>query len=151
MDRAVSARSAIKAGVLGFFLGMFLPFLAIVLAGALAVYFYRRESGVVLPTAIGSRLGGAAGVVATAIQSIYFVVWIFAFHRQKEYIDSMTRVLHQAGADSWIPYMQDSVRVLFTPGGLTFTLIFVMIFALALSAVGGALASLWMRSRTPRA
>lgn len=150
MDRAIAARSAIKAGVLGFFLGMFLPFIAVVLAGALAVYFYRRESGVVPLTAIGSRLGGAAGVVATAIQSIYFVVWIFAFHRQKEYIDSMTRVLHSAGADSWIPYMQDSVRVLFTPGGLAFTLIFVMIFALALSAVGGALASLWMRSRGPQ-
>jgi hypothetical protein len=147
MDRAVAARSAIKAGVLGFLLGMFLPFIAIVLAGALAVYFYRRESGFVLPAALGSRLGGAAGVVATAIQSIYFVIWIFAFHRQKEYVDSMTRVLHQAGADSWILYMQDSVRVLFTPGGLAFTLIFVMIFALALSAVGGAMASLWMRSR----
>ena len=150
MDRTVAARAAIKAGVLGFFLGMFLPFVAIVLAGALAVYFYRRESGIVLRTATGSRLGGAAGVVATAIQSIYFVIWIFVFHRQKEYLDSMTRVLHSAGADSWIPYMQESVRILFTPAGLVFTLIFVMIFALALSAAGGALASLWMRPRDPQ-
>jgi hypothetical protein len=130
---------------------MFLPFLAIVFAGALAVYFYHRESGLVLRPALGSRLGGAAGVVATAIQSIYFVIWIFAFHRQKEYVDSMTRVLHSAGADAWIPYMQDSIRVLFTPGGLAFTLTFVMIIALALSSVGGALASLWMRPRKPSA
>ncbi len=151
MDRGMAVRAAIKAGVLGFFLGMLLPFLAIVLAGALAVYFYRRESGFVLPTKVASRLGGAAGVVAIAIQSIYFIIWIFVFHRQKEYIDSVTRVLHSFGADSSIPDIQSSLRMLFTPAGLAFTLFFVMIFALVLSSVGGALGALWMRSRGPRA
>ena len=151
MDRGVAVRAALKAGVLGFFMGMLLPFLAIVLAGALAVYFYRSESGVVLPTKLASRLGGAAGVVAMAIQSIYFIIWIFVFHRQKEYIDSVARVLHSFGADSSIPDIQSSLQMLFTPAGLAFTLFFVMIFALALSSVGGALGALWMRSRGPRA
>ena len=151
MDRGVAVRSAIKAGVLGFFLGMLLPFLAIVLAGALAVYFYRRESGIVLPTKLASRLGGAAGVVATGIQSIYFIIWIFVFHRQKEYIDSVTRVLHSFGADSSIPDIQSSLRIMFTPAGLAITLFFVMIIALLLSSVGGALGSLWMRPRDPQA
>lgn len=151
MDRALAARSAIKAGVLGFFLGMFLPFLAIVLAGALAVYFYRRESGVALSTALGSRLGSAAGVVAIGIQSIFFTIWIFVFHRQQEYIDSVTRVLHSVGADASIPEIQTSLRTMFTPMGLAFTLFFVMMIALVLASIGGALASLWMRPRHPRA
>ncbi len=151
MDRGFAARAAIKAGVLGFFMGMLLPFLAIVLAGALAVYFYRSESGIVLPTKPASRLGGAAGVVATGIQSLYFIIWIFVFHRQKEYIDSVTRVLHSFGADSSIPDIQASLHTMFTPAGLTVTLVLVMIFALLLSSLGGALGSLWMRPRNPRA
>jgi hypothetical protein len=151
MDRGIAARAAIKAGVLGFFMGMLIPFLSVVLAGTLAVYFYRSQSGIVLPTKLASRLGGAAGVVATGIQSLYFIVWIFVFHRQKEYVDSVTRVLHSFGADSSIPDVQASLHTMFTPAGLTVTLVLVMILALLLSSVGGALGSLWMRPRGPRA
>ena len=150
MNRTIAARAAIKAGVLGFVMGIFLPLLAIVLAGALSVYFYRRESGLVLSTALGSRLGGAAGVVAAALQSIYFVVWLFVFHNQKTYIDSLTRFLHSIGADASLPDIQASIHILFTPGGLAVGLFFVMLVALVLSSVGGALASLWMRSRGPQ-
>src|SRR5208282_5526066 len=46
MDRGIAVRAALKAGVLGVFIGM-IPFLGIVLTGALAVYFYRRESRIV--------------------------------------------------------------------------------------------------------
>jgi hypothetical protein len=151
MDKAVAARAALKAGVLGFFIGMFIPFLAIVAAGALAVFFYRRESGVVLPPASGSRLGGAAGVVAIGMQSIAFTIWILGFHRQQEYIDSVTRFVHSVGADASIPDIQASVRSLFTPAGLAITLFFVMVIALVLASVGGAMASLFLRPRKPKA
>lgn len=150
LDRAVAARAAIKAGVLGFLLGMLIPFLAIMAAGALAVFFYRRESGILLPPAFGSRLGGAAGVVAVGIQSIFFTIWIFVFHRQQEYIDSVTRFAHSMGADASLPGIQASVRSLFTPAGLVIGLFFVMIMALVLASVGGALASLFQRRRNPR-
>jgi len=150
MDRGVAARAALKAGVLGFFIGMLVPFLAIVVAGALAVFFYRRESGLILPPAFGSRLGGAAGVVAIAIQSFFFTIWIFVFHRQKEYIDSVTRFVHSMGADASIPDIQASIRSLFTPAGMVITLFLVMIVALALASLGGALASLFLRFRNPR-
>jgi len=150
MDSRIAARAALKAGVLGFFIGMLIPFLAIVAAGALAVFFYRRESGLVLPPAAGSRLGGAAGVVAIGIQSIFFAIWIFVFHRQQEYIDSVTRFVHSVGADASIPEIQASVRSLFTPVGLVITLFFVMIVALVLASMGGALASLFLRPRNPR-
>jgi hypothetical protein len=150
VDRGVVVRAAIKGGVLGFFLGMLIPFLAIVLAGGLAVFFYRRESGFVLPAAGASRLGAAAGVVAVGIQSVFFIIWIFVFHRQKEYIDSMTRIVHSIGADASIPDVEASVRVLFTPAGLLVTFFLVMILALVLASVGGALASLVLRPRNPR-
>ena len=87
MDRAVAVRAALKAGVLGVFIGM-IPFLGIVLTGALAVFFYRRESGCVLPAALGSRLGGAAGVVVFAINALLITIRIFVFHPQQEYIDT---------------------------------------------------------------
>ena len=66
IDRGTAVRAAIKAGLLGVLIAI-IPLLGIVLTGALAVYFYRRENGFVLPAALGSRLGGAAGVVAFAI------------------------------------------------------------------------------------
>jgi hypothetical protein len=151
MDKAVAARAAIKAGVLGFFIGMFIPFLAIVVAGALAVFFYRRENGILLPPGFGSRLGGAAGVVAIGIQSIFFAFWIFVFHRQKEYIDSVMRFVHLIGADASIPDIQASIRSLLTPAGLVSALFFLMIVAAVLASLGGALASLFLRPRNPRA
>lgn len=150
-DRGIATRAAIKAGVLGFFLGMLLPFIAIVLAGGLAVFFYRRESGFVLSAALASRIGGAAGVVAVAIQSVLFTVYIFIFHRQQDYIDSVTRFVHSVGGDASASDIQASIRSLFTPAGLIVTLFFVMIFAVLLSSAGGALASLFLRPRKPRA
>jgi hypothetical protein len=150
MDRSIAARSAIKAGVLGFFIGMLVPFLAIVVAGGLAVFFYRRESGFVLPVALASRAGGAAGVVAVAIQSFFFAIWIFVFHRQKEYIDSVTRFVHSVGADASIPDIQASIRTMFTPAGMIITLVLAMIVAMVLASIGGALASLLLRPRNPR-
>jgi len=150
LDRAIATRAALQAGVLGYFLGMLIPFLAIVVAGALAVYFYHRKSGLVLTPAFGSRLGGAAGVVAIAIQSVFFTVSIFVFHRQKEYIDSATRFLHSVGGDTSIPDIQTSLRTLFTPRGMMITLFFAMIVGLVLASLGGALASLFLRQRNSR-
>ena len=151
MQRAIAVRAAIKAGVVGFFMGMLIPFLALALAGALAVFFYRRESGLALAPALASRLGGAAGLVAVAVQSFFFTIWIFVFHHQREYIDSVTRFVHSIGADASIPDIQASIRSLFTPAGLIVTLFLVMILALVLASVGGALASLFMRRGNPRA
>jgi hypothetical protein len=56
MDRSIAVRAALKAGVLGVFIGI-IPFLGIALTGALAVFFYRRKSGSTLPAALGARLG----------------------------------------------------------------------------------------------
>ena len=149
MDTRIAVRAALKAGVLGVFIGM-IPFLGIALTGTLAVFFYRRESGLVLPAALGSRLGGAAGVVAFAINALLITVRVFVFHAQQEYTDAVVKILQRLGANAADPHLQASVHNLFTPSGLAITFFFGMIFTLVLASVGGALASLFMRPRNTR-
>jgi hypothetical protein len=146
MDRAVAVRAALKAGVLGVFIGM-IPFLGIVLTGALAVFFYRRESRFVLPAALASRLGGAAGVVIFAINALLVLIRILVFHAQQEYTDYILKIAQRFGANVADPDIQASIHNLFTPSGLAITFFFGMILTVALASVGGALASLLLRLR----
>jgi hypothetical protein len=149
MDRGVAVRAALKAGVLGVFIGM-IPFLGIVLTGALAVFFYRRENGFALPTALGSRLGGAAGVVAFAINALLITIRIFVFHAAQEYTEAILKVVQRFGANAADPDLQASIHNLFTPSGLALTFFFGMIVTVVLASVGGALASLFLRPRNTR-
>ncbi|MGC1786477.1 MAG: zinc ribbon domain-containing protein [Terriglobales bacterium] len=146
LNRKIAVRAALKAGVLGVFIGM-IPFLGIVLTGALAVYFYRRESRLVLPAAFGARLGGAAGVVSFAINALLLTIRIFIFHAQQEYIDFFTRFARTIGANAADPDFQAVIHSLLTPAGLAISFIFGVIFALVLAGAGGALASLFLRPR----
>jgi hypothetical protein len=150
MDRGSAVRAALKAGVLGVFIQM-IPFLGIVLTGAVAVFFYRRENGFTLPARLGSRLGAAAGVVAFAINSVLILIRIFAFHAQREYTEAILKVAQNFGANVADPELQASIHNLFTPTGLALTFFFGMIITLALASLGGALASLFLRPRSPRA
>jgi hypothetical protein len=149
MDRSVAVRAALKAGVLGVFIWV-IPLLGIVLTGALAVFFYRRENGFTLPAALGSRLGGAAGVVAFAIRALYIAIRIFVFHAQQEYTDDFLKVAQRFGANAAAPDLQASIHSLFTPAGLAIGFFFVMIVVVVLTSVGGALASLFLRPRNSR-
>jgi hypothetical protein len=151
MDRGKAVRAALKAGVLGVFISIItVPLLGILLAGALAVYFYRRENGFALPAALGSRLGGAAGVVSFAIGALLINIQIFVFHAQQKYIDGILKVAQKFGANAADPEIQASIHNLFTPSGLAITFFFVMIFSVVFASLGGALASLFLRRRNPR-
>ncbi len=149
LDRKIAVRAALKAGVLGVFIGM-IPLLGVVLTGALAVYFYRRESRFVLPAALAARLGGAAGVAAFAINALLIAIRIFVFHAQQEYIDFLTRFARTIGTNAADPDFQAGIHNLLTPSGMAITFFFGMILVLVLASVGGALASLFMRPRNPR-
>src|SRR5208282_1545816 len=127
MHRGTAVRAALMAGVLGVFIQM-IPLLGIVLTGALAVFFYRREGKIVLPTALGSRLGGAAGVVAFAINALLITIRIFVFHAQQEYTDAILKVAQRFGTNVADPDIQASIHNLFTPSGLAITFFFGMIF-----------------------
>ena len=149
MDRGIAVRAALKAGLLGFFIGM-IPFLGLVMTGAVAVFFYRRESESTLPAALGSRLGGAAGVVTFAINALLITIRIFVFHAQQEYTDLFLKVAQKFGANAADPEIQASIHNLFTPAGLALTLFFGMIFTVVLASVGGALAALFSGPRNSR-
>jgi len=148
LDRSVATHAALKAGVLGVFIGV-IPFLGIVLTGYLAVFFYRRESGIVPVASLASRVGGAAGVVAFAINALLMTVRIFVFHAQQEYIDFLTQIAYKFGADPSDPAIQAGIHNLFTPAGLAASLFFWMLIAVALASVGGALASVFLRPTNP--
>src|SRR4029077_20406406 len=140
MDRGKAVRAALKAGVLGVFISIIsVPLLGVLLAGALAVYFYRRENGFALPAALGSRIGGAAGVVSFAIGALLITIQIFVFHAQQKYIDGILKVAQKFGANAADPEIQASIHNLFTPSGLAITFFFLMIFSVVLASLGGAL------------
>jgi hypothetical protein len=148
-DRPVAVRAALQAGVLGVFIGI-IPLLGIVLTGALAVFFYRRKNGFALPPALGSRLGGAAGVVAFAINGLFITVRIFVFHAQQQSADDFLKVAQRFGLNVADPDMQAIIHNLFTPSGLAIALFFGMIIAVVLASVGGALAALLLRPGSTR-
>lgn len=127
-----------------------IPILGIVLTGSLAVYFYRRENGLVLPAALGSRVGAAAGVVSFAINSLLIAIRIFVYHAQHEYIDAILKFSQAFGANVADADVQAGVRNLFTPSGLAITFFFGMIFTLVLASLGGAVASWFLKPRNNR-
>jgi hypothetical protein len=149
LDRGTAVRAALKAGLLGVFIAI-IPLLGIVLTGALAVYFYRRENGFVLPAALGSRVGGAAGVVAFAINALLVAIRIFVFHAREEYADSILKIAQKFGANAADPDFQAGIHSLLTPAGLAMTFFFWMIITVVLASAGGALATLFLRPPDPR-
>ncbi|MGA9527003.1 MAG: hypothetical protein WBS24_02675 [Terriglobales bacterium] len=138
-DRGAAVRAALKAGLLGMFIGM-IPFLGLLLTGALAVYFYRRQKKVVPAAWDASRLGGAAGVVVSAINAL-FTVAVIILHAQQKCIDGLVEVAEKVGMNTATPQFQGAIHELFTPSGLISSFIITLIFA----SVGGALASLFLR------
>ena len=143
-DRGAAVRAALKAGVAGVLLGM-VPVIGIVLTGSLAAYFYRREKGSVPAAGIGARLGGAAGVISFAANSLLIVIRIFALHEQQQYVETLLKVAQAIGYNSADPEIQAAIHNLFTPSGMALTFFFAMIFTVVLAAAGGALAVLVFR------
>ena len=144
LDQGAAVRAALKAGVLGVFIGV-IPVLGIVLTGSLAAYFYRREKGFVPSPRIGWRVGAAAGVVSFAINALLIVIRVFALHAQQEYIDAITKIAQMVGYNPADPDIQAGIHNLLTPSGMTLTFFFGMIFTVVLAALGGAMAALFFR------
>jgi MFS family permease len=145
LDRGNAVRAALKAGLLGVFIGM-IPVLGIVLTGSLGVFFYRRARGTAPALRIGARVGAAAGVVSFAINSLLIVIRIFSMHGQQEYIDAITKIAQAVGYNTADPVIQASIRNLVSPAGLALTFFFGMIFTVTLAAVGGVVAAALFRS-----
>lgn len=150
VDQGVAMRSALKAGALGGVIGVIAPPLGVVLAGTLAVFFFRREKGFVPPVRIGWRLGAVAGVVSFAIDYGLMLVQIFVQHAQQDYIQKVLKMWQDIGANTSDPAIQASIHILFTPLGLVLTFVFGMIFPALLAGVSGAISAKIMAPRTRR-
>jgi len=147
-DQSAGTRAAIKAGVVGVLLSWILPFLGLLVTGSLAVYFYRRERGLILPPRMGSRLGGAAGLVTFTLTFLVFVVVLFGMHGQQAYIDYLLKSVQTIGRDPTDPDMQSAAHFAATPVGIGLTYLFGAAISMLLAAAGGALASVMFRHRT---
>jgi hypothetical protein len=139
-DSGIAVRSALKAGLLGVIIGI-IPFLGILLTGALAVFFYRRKKRSDVPAALGARLGGGAGFVVFAVNAL-FTIPIIVFHAQQQCVDSVVQVAQKYGIDTAAPQFQASIRSMFTASGLARS----FILAVAIASFGGMLAATWFRS-----
>jgi hypothetical protein len=144
IESRTAARSALKAGLLGILLGA-IPFIGIALTGALAVFFYRRKSGLSLPAVLGARLGGAAGFVVWGTGA-FFALATVLLHAQQQCIDAMTAAFQKFGANTADPGFQASIHSVFTPSGQATALFIAVVSA----SIGGALASLLMRPSNDR-
>jgi hypothetical protein len=142
-DRGAATRAALKAGLLGILVAM-LPLIGCVATGWLAVYFYRRERGITPPTAIGARLGGAAGVVVSAINAL-FTILVIIFHAQQRVVDQLVEFAQKFGIDTSTQQFRSAASEIFTPSGVLSSFIVTVLFA----AIGGALAVVALR-RPPR-
>jgi hypothetical protein len=146
INRPGALRAVLKASLLGIGI-LLIPILGIVLTGAVAVYFYHRENGFALPAGFGSRLGGAAGVAAFAM---FMAVSTFVFHAHQPNADDFTKMAQSFGTDVTDAEFQASVRFLFTPAGRAAMFFLSFVIAWVLAAVGGALASAFLRRRNAR-
>ena len=143
-ERRAAVRSALKAGAIGILIAA-IPFLGIVMTGGLAVYFYRRESGTLPAPAIAARLGAAAGLVVFAANALATIL-IIVFHAQQECIDSIVEAARKLGIDTASPQFQATIQGLFTPARLAAF----FVIAVLLAAIGGALASMLLRTGNRR-
>jgi len=144
IDSRIATRAALKAGVLGIFIGA-IPFIGIALTGALAVFFYNRKSGLSLPAVLGARLGGAAGFVVWATGA-FFALATIMLHAQQQCIDSVTAAFQKFGANTADPAFQASIHSVFTPSGQATA----FLIAIVSASIGGALASVFMRPSNDR-
>ena len=146
-DPRAAGRATLKAAAVGGLIGILIPIFGVIVAGYLAVYFYRREAGNVSGPRVGWRTGAAAGATAFAIDYLFEIVQIFWTHSQQEYIQQLVKLWQSMGVDSNNPGIQAGIRIMFTPAGILASLLFGMLLAALLAGVIGAISALAMARR----
>ena len=151
-NRETAVRCALKAGGLGVLIGIIvtIPLIGLLLAGTLAVLFYRRESKSSSDAWTGLKLGALAGAVWLGIDYLIEIVAVFATHSQQEVIEKLVKTWQAMGVDPNTPGIQTAIRIMFTPGGILLGLIFGAIFAGLLAGFTGAVTAAVMGHRNRR-
>ena len=145
LDRKIAVRAALLAGLLGLLATTVIPLLGIVLTGALAVFFYRLFGGEALLMALAARLGAAAWTVSFAIFCFFYVTSVVFARPQVE--EQMIKRVQALGGDMPLAQVQEAVRFVLSPVGLSLTLLLYFGIGVVLAAIGGAVAASLGRGR----
>jgi hypothetical protein len=116
----------------------------ILIAGGLAVRFYRRRHPQAdLTSGMGMRLGVVSGILGFFFYGIPQVLRLVFFHLGGSVREAMQKAIEQSAAQSPDPRAQEMMRNLMTPGALAaFVTILVVLFFvvfLVLASLGGAI------------
>jgi len=149
-DRVVALRAAIQAGGLCALIGIGIriPIAGVLLAGVLAVLFYRRHRPLASGARTGLKLGAMAGAVSFAIDYLIEMVGTFVTHSQQEVIDKLIKAWQALGVDTSDPGIQTGIRIMFTPAGMMIAVIFVIIMGALLAGLSGAVTAAVVGKRT---
>ena len=123
-------------------------------AGALAVRFYRRRCpDASIRPGLGARLGAVSGLLGFFLYSVPQALRLAFFHLGGSVREAMRKAIEQSAAQSPDPKAQEMMRNLMSPGTLaaflTFLIVLFFLVFLVLPSLGGALgASLWGNKET---
>jgi MFS family permease len=154
-DAAIRLRSAAAAGAIAAVLSA-VPlgfFLALPLAGFLAVVFYRRHGFTEPSPAAGFRLGALAGLFAFLIFLVLTALETVIFHARDEFRQIMIEGVRRAELRNPDPQARQILDYFMTPPGLILMAIlgaiFLCVVFVVLSGIGGTV-SATVRRRKPR-
>jgi hypothetical protein len=121
------------------------PFVAMASVGVLAVVFYRqRQPGIATRAGLGARLGALSGLLWFGMSVILPGLFVLALHKGPEIRDEVLKRIQQTAPNTNDPQVQALFSYFKTPAGLSvmiaMAIVFTFVAALALGALGGALA-----------
>ncbi|MEO8596141.1 MAG: zinc ribbon domain-containing protein [Candidatus Solibacter sp.] len=110
-----------------------------VAAGFMAVFFYRRRTGVLLNVRAGVRLGWVTGVIMFAITTVMFTLMIVPVAAD----GGIAKLFRQQLKNASDPQVQEALRMLESGTGMASVLLVILlmlfVFITLLSMAGGAL------------
>jgi len=118
-------------------------------AGALAVRFYRRRRPeTAIRPGMGARLGAVSGLLGFFLYSVPQLLRLAFFHLGGSVREAMQKAIEQAANQNPDPKAQELMRNLMSPGALaaflTFLVVLFFLVFLVVSSLGGAIgASVW--------
>jgi hypothetical protein len=137
--RACAIAALIAASVMT--LGLMIPLLAVLGAGALAVNLYHWQNrGWGVDVRSGAKLGALCGVLFYGISAIFETLAMAVFHTGGQIRQKMIEALQQAASRTNDPQVQAAFDTLKTPQGVALMLVFGLVFLFLVSVAAGSVA-----------
>ena len=116
--------------------------------------YYRDGPGQKISPGAGSGIGlltGLIGFLVFSVPALPFALWYLVLHPDPELMQQFRTQMEAAARSNPNPQAQQIMQSLLTPGGMVFICIagflFLLIFTLALSALGGAIGAALSKRR----